>query len=454
MQRDLTQGSVLKNIIRFSLPYLASYFLQTFYGLADLFIAGQFRGADVITAVANGSQIMHFVTVFIVGVSVGTTVMIAHGVGSRNPGKINRAIGNTVTVFAALAIVLAIILLISSRGIVHIMQTPEASRQEMWVYIMICFAGVPFITAYNAIAAVFRGLGDSRTPMFFVLIACVLNIGLDYLFIGGLGMGAAGAALGTVISQTVSVIFSLVLIVRRDMGIHITREDLIPDRETLNGFLSIGFPIACQDGFIQVSFLVITAIANSRGLEIAAAVGIVEKLITFLFLVPSSMMSTVSSVCAQCIGAGLYERAKKTLFTSMGISIGIGIFAAVLFQFISRDVMAAFTNDPDVIRYGCEYLRSYITDYIFVSIHFCFSGYFSACSLSIWSFIHNAISIVLVRIPGAFLASKLYPDNLTPMGFAAPAGSVLSSAICICVYFYIQKSFSNKAQASEEQVNN
>ena len=447
MQKDLTQGSVPKNVIRFSLPYLASYFLQTFYGLADLFIAGQFREADVITAVANGSQLMHFVTVFIVGVSVGTTVMIGHGVGSKDKQKVDRAIGNTVTVFAALALVLSVVLLITSRGIVSIMQTPAASRQEMWIYIMICFAGVPFITAYNAIAAVFRGLGDSRTPMYFVLVACILNIGLDYLFIGGMGMGAAGAALGTVISQTVSVILSLILIVRRDMGIHVTRKDLIPDRETLRGFLTIGFPIACQDGFIQVSFLVITAIANSRGLEIAAAVGIVEKLITFLFLVPSSMMSTVSSVCAQCIGAGLYERAKKTLFTCMSISVSIGIVAAITFQFISADVMSAFTKDPDVIRYGTEYLRTYILDYIFVSVHFCFSGYFSACSLSIWSFIHNAISIVFVRIPGAFLASRLFPDDLTPMGLAAPAGSVLSSVICVLVYIYIQRKMQKRTDA-------
>ena len=179
MEKDLTGGSVLKNIIRFSLPYLASYFLQTFYGLADLFITGQFNGADVITAVSNGSQVMHFVTVFIVGISVGTTVMIAHGVGARNRELVERSIGGTVTVIAVVAAVLTLVLLLFSKGIVGIIQTPEESRQAMQTYIMICFAGIPFITAYNAIAAVFRGLGDSKTPMIFILIACVVNIALD-----------------------------------------------------------------------------------------------------------------------------------------------------------------------------------------------------------------------------------------------------------------------------------
>lgn len=439
MKRDLTQGSVLNNIIQFSLPYLAAFFLQTFYGLADLFITGQFNGADVITAVANGSQVMHFVTVFVVGVSVGTTVMVGHGVGSKDQERIDRTIGNTVTVFAVLAAVLAAVLLLSARGIVSIMQTPEESKHEMLMYLMICFAGVPFITAYNAIASVFRGLGDSRTPMYFVLIACVLNIGLDYVFIGGLGMKASGAALGTVISQAVSVILSLILIAKRDMGIHITKHDLVPGRETIRGFIRIGLPIACQDGFIQVSFLVITAIANSRGVEIAAAVGIVEKIITFLFLVPSSMMSTISSVGAQCVGAGLYSRARKVLFTGMAISCSAGLVLAVLFQFISDDVLASFTRDPVVVKYGTQYLRAYVTDCFFASIHFCFSGYFSCIGLSIWSFVHNAVSVLCVRIPGVYLASKLYPETLYPMGFAAPMGSLLSALICILVFIFIMK---------------
>lgn len=439
MQTDLTKGSVLSSIVRFSLPYLAAYFLQTLYGLADLFITGQFNGASAITAVSNGSQIMHFVTVVVVGLSVGTTVMIAHAVGGRNRERIGKIIGNTVTVFSAAALLMTALLLFAARGIVWIMQTPPEAKEGMLIYILICFAGIPFITAYNVIAAVFRGLGDSRTPMYFVLIACILNIGLDYLFIGAFSMGAAGAALATVIAQSVSVILSLILIFRKDTGIHMTKADLRPDKDVISGFVRIGLPIACQDGFIQVSFLVITAIANSRGVEIAAAVGIVEKIITFLFLVPSSMMSTISSVGAQAVGAELYARARKILFTGMAMAVSVGLVFAVSLQFISGPVLMAFTDNDEVVMYGTQYIRTYAIDCVFAWIHFCFSGYFSCCGLSIWSFVHNACSIVLVRIPGAYLASKLFPETLYPMGMAAPAGSVLSVIICIAVYIYIQK---------------
>ena len=240
MQNDLTRGSVFNTIVRFSLPYFAAYFLQTFYGLADLFITGQFNGADAITAVSGGSQIMHFVTVVIVGLSVGATVMIGHAVGmksrsvrsqaqSKSDERIGRIIGNTVTVFTAAALVMTLVLLFSARMIIRIMQVPPEAEEGMQIYLMICFAGIPFITAYNVIAAVFRGLGDSRTPMIFVAVACMLNIGLDYLFIGGFSMGAAGAALGTIIAQTVSVLIALLWIARKNSGIRMTRRDLVPE---------------------------------------------------------------------------------------------------------------------------------------------------------------------------------------------------------------------------------
>ena len=439
MKRDLTRGSVIGAIVRFSVPYFISYFLQTFYGLADLFITGQFNGAGAITAVAGGSQIMHFVTVVVVGLSVGTTVLTGHAVGSRDDRRISRITGNTVSVFLISALVMTGALLFAAPGIVDVMQTPPEARQGMLTYIMICFAGIPMITAYNVIAAIFRGLGDSRTPMYFVFTACVLNVGLDYLLIGVLGMGPSGAAIATVVSQTVSVILYIILILTRETGIHVTKSDLVPDKEIISGLIRTGLPIACQDGFIQVSFLVITAIANSRGVEIAAAVGIVEKMITFLFLVPSSMLSTISSAGAQCIGAEMYARARKVLMTGMAISVSIGAVFAVTFQFMSAKAVGTFTSDPEVIRYGTQYLMAYVTDCVFASVHFCFSGYFSCCGLSIWSFIHNACSIVLVRIPGAYLASRLFPDTLYPMGLAAPAGSLLSALICVLVYFMIQK---------------
>ena len=354
MEKNLTTGSVFGNIVRFSLPYLLSYFLQTLYGMADLFIIGQ-------------------------------------AVGARDRRGAAGYIGNTTTLFLALSVVLTGLLLALARPIAAVMSTPAEAVPGTVAYLRICFLGVPLITAYNIIASIFRGLGDSKRPMYFIAVACAANIALDYLFMGALHMGPAGAALGTTLAQAVSVVVSLVVIRRERDGIALTRSDLRPRRAVMGRILRIGVPVALQDGLIQIAFLFITVIANRRGLTDAAAVGIVEKIISFLFLVPSSMLSTVSALGAQCIAA------------------------------------------------GGQYLRGYILDCCFAGLHFCFSGYFCAIGRSELSFLHNITAVVLVRVPGAYLMSKWFPTTLLPMGLATAAGSLLSVIICVIAFLVLRR---------------
>lgn len=438
MEKDLTTGSVLKNIVFFSLPYLLSYFLQTLYGMADLFIIGQFNGVDRITAVSVGSQVMHMLTVMIVGLAMGATVTIGKAIGGKKLEQASITVGNTITLFMGVSIVMTILLLLLVKPIVAVMSTPAEAVSETIIYLTICFIGIPFITAYNIISSIFRGLGDSKSPMYFIAIACVANIILDYLFIGGLHLGAAGAALGTTLSQTVSVIVALCVVLGRKTGITLKRQYFKPQMETMGQILRIGIPIALQDGFIQIAFIVITVIANRRGLNDAAAVGIVEKFIGIVFLVPSTMLSTVSALSAQNIGAGKHERASATLRYAIMIAVGFGIIVAVITQFIGKDIVGIFTNDESVIVLGDQYLRSYIWDCVFAGIHFSFSGYFCAYGLSGISFLHNVLSIICVRIPGAYFASLYYPDTLYPMGFAAPGGSLLSVIVCVIAFCIVR----------------
>ena len=296
MQKDLTKGSVFRVLIQFSLPYLLSCFLQTFYGLADLFITGQFNGADAISAVSVGSQIMHMLTVIIVGLAMGSTVTISHHIGERDMKKAGRAVGNTVSLFLAFAVILTIGLLLGVEGILKCVSIPPEAYAQTRTYLIICFAGIPFITAYNIISCIFREMGDSRSPLYFVAAACVMNVVLDFLLIGCFSMGAAGAAFGTVISQTASVVIALAAIRKKRLGLSVKKEDFRPDKKSLGNILRIGIPIAFQDGLIQVSFMIITIIANRRGVTAAASVGIVEKIISFFFLVPSAMLSSISSI--------------------------------------------------------------------------------------------------------------------------------------------------------------
>ena len=335
MQNDLTTGSVFRNVVSFSLPYLLSYFLQTLYGMADLFIIGQFEGVASTTAVSIGSQVMHMLTVMLVGLAMGATVSIAQAAGGGDKKRTASAIGNTVTLFMLLSLALTALLLALRGGIVSITSTPEEAVQGTLAYLTVCFIGIPFVTAYNIIASIFRGLGDSKSPMYFIAVACVVNIALDYYFMGTLHLGPAGAALGTTLSQAVSVLVSLAVILKRRL-ISVRRADFRPQRAVMGKLLQIGVPVALQDGFIQVSFVIITIIANRRGLTDAAAVGIVEKIIGFLFLIPSSMLSTVSALGAQNIGAGKPERARLTLRYAAMIACSFGIAVVILIQFIAE----------------------------------------------------------------------------------------------------------------------
>ncbi len=439
MEKNLTSGSVFKNIIYFSLPYLLSYFLQTLYGMADLFIIGQFNGVDSITAVSIGSQVMHMLTVMIVGLAMGSTVTIAKAVGARQSREASAAVGNTVTLFMGVSVVLTAVLLLLVKPITAVMSTPPEAVSGTAAYLTICFIGIPFITAYNIISSIFRGLGDSKSPMVFVAVACGANIVLDVLFIGGCHLGAAGAALGTTLAQTVSVLLAFLVIRRQKTGLALKKEYFRPRPGVMGQILHIGVPVALQDGFIQIAFIVITVIANRRGLNDAAAVGIVEKFIGLVFLVPSTMLSTVSALSAQNIGAGEEGRARLTLRYAIFLAAGFGLAVSVMIQFVSGPVVGLFTGDGEVIVLGSQYLRSYIWDCMLAGMHFCFSGYFCACGRSGISFLHNFLSIVCVRIPGAYLASKFFPDTLFPMGWAAPGGSLLSVVVCVIALVLLRR---------------
>ena len=391
MEKNWTTGSVLQSIWRFSLPYLLSYFLQTLYGIADLLIIGRFGTVADTTAVSVGSQVMHMLTVMLLGLAMGTTVCIGQAVGAGDRRRAGRFTGNTITLFFGLSLVLTVILLILRHTLVGLVSTPAEAVEGTVAYLTVCFLGVPFITAYNIISAIFRGMGDSKRPMYFIAVACVCNIVLDCLFMGPLHMGSTGAALGTTLSQGISVAVALLFLKRGGSGIRLQKADLRPSRPVAGAILKIGVPIALQDGLIQVAFIIITVIANRRGLNDAAAVGIVEKIISFLFLVPSPMLSTVSALGSQCFRAVIPVRAVQTLRYALLIAVGFGVIVTVVIQFVSEPVVALFTSDTtaagaQVVRLGGQYLRGYIFDCIFAGVHFCFSGYFCACGRSGLSF--------------------------------------------------------------------
>ena len=436
MQRDLTKGNLFQNLLIFSIPYLISCFLQSFYGLADLFITGQFNGAAAISAVSIGSQVTHMLTFVIVGLSMGTTVLIGRAIGSGDKKLIRKGISNTVILFTAFSVFATAILLVSLDGIIALLSTPEESIRQAKDYLLICFLGTPFIVTYNVTSSIFRGLGDSKSPMYYITVAGIINIVLDIILIGPFGMGAAGAALATVISQIVSVVLSLLALCRRDWGISFSRRDFVPDKDTLLSILKVGIPISLQDGLIQIAFLLITAIANQRGVIASASVGIVEKVISFIFLVPSAMMSSVSAIASQNAGAGKHESSKTILYYGLGVCVTFGILVTAACQFCAEPILGLFAKgETEVVFMGSQYIKTYVLDCIFSGIHFCFNGYFCAYGKSYYSFVPNVISVFLLRVPGAYLATVLFPDTLAPMGLASPMGSLFAAVVCAIIFY-------------------
>ena len=383
---------------------------------------------------------MHMLTVMIVGLAMGATVRIGRAVGAKddeiggaNPSATRRRC------LWAFPSRLTCLLLLGVNGILELLSTPEEAVGGTRAYLTVCFIGIPCITAYNIISSIFRGMGDSKSPMVFVAIACAANIALDVLFMGALKLGPVGAALGTTLSQALSVAAALWAIIKRKMIPGLAPADFKPKRQTMAALLKVGVPVALQDGLIQVGFIAITIIANMRGLNDSAAVGIVEKIIGILFLVPSTLLSTVSALAALNIGAGEHGRVRQILLYAVAMAVGYGLVIGVTMQFAADGAVSLFAREAEVIRLGGEYLRGYAWDCLFAGIHFSFSGFFCAYGLSGISFLHNIASLVCARLPLAYLASALDKTSLTPMGFAAPIGSLLSVVICLAAYQWMGK---------------
>jgi putative efflux protein, MATE family len=444
---DLTQGSVWKNLLKFMLPFLFANIMQAFYGAVDLFVVGRFSGTSAISAVNIGSQILQIITSFVIGISMGITVALAHNIGSKDKAGAVKTVSNGVLLFVVFAVVVTPLMIWKSGMLVEVMQTPADAVHEATQYVLICSIGLPFIIIYNVIAALLRGIGNSKTPMLFVGVACVVNVAGDFLLTGFLHMGVTGAAIATVVAQMISSLCGLIYLKYCGLSFPFRKSDLHFHKSSLHRILVVGFPVALQDTLINISFIVLTVIANERGLIASSAVGVVEKLIMFMFLVPSAMLSAISAITAQNLGAHRPERATATVKYGIWITAAFGILMCAVSQLFPDALTSIFSRDTAVIQSAGEYLRTYSIDCILVAFTFCMNGYLCGMNRSVVTLFHNTLSILLVRIPAAYFLSRCYPNSLLPMGLASPLGSLLSIVILIGYFSYHKK----KSMSLQEQ---
>lgn len=438
-ENTILKGNIFSALIKFAVPLMLAILLQALYGAVDLIVVGKFGDTSSVSAVANGSQIMQTMTGIITGLTMGVTVLVGRYVGARDDERAAKTVGGMVKLFAVVAVILTIAMTLLARQIATIMSVPAEAMDKTVTYLRICGGGTVFIVAFNVISGLFRGLGNSKSPLLFIFIACCVNVVLDLLLVGVFKMDAAGAAMATVLAQAVSVAFSLWKIRKNGLPFEVKKRHFKDTGFAQKNILKTGLPISIQESLVSTSFLIIMSIINGISLVASASIGIAEKLFLFLAIVPMSFMSALSAFVAQNVGAGQEARAIKSVRIAMLMSFcfGVGMF---LLTYFKGDLLASiFENNPLVIASTKDYLRGVSSEYLIISLIFCFLGYFNGIGKTGIVLFEGVVSSFVFRIPLSYYFSHLPETDLFTIGLAVPLSAAASLILCAVYFIYIRK---------------
>ena len=441
---DFTKGNILKKLVAFMMPVLGALILQAAYGAVDLLVVGRFGSTSGLSAVSTGSQVLNLVTFVVIQFAMGITVLIARYLGEKRPERIGAVIGGGAVVFTMMSVALFIAMVGFARPISVLMQAPAEAVDLTASYVRICGAGIFFIVAYNLLSAIFRGLGDSKSPLLFVLVACIVNIIGDLVLVAGLHMDAAGAAIATVTAQALSVVFAVMLLLKKDLPFAITKKNFRLNPQCRK-FLKIGLPLALQEFLTQISFLALCAFVNRLGLEASSGYGVACKIVNFAMLVPSSLMQSMASFVSQNIGAGKKKRAKQSMFTGIGVGLAVGCVVFVLVLFKGDVLCSAFSTDAAVIRNGFAYLKGFAPETLVTAILFSMVGYFNGNNKTVWVMTQGLIQTLLVRLPLAYFMSIQPNASLTKIGLAAPVATTVGIFLNVGFFIYLNRAEQSKS---------
>lgn len=436
---NFTEGKIITPLIRFVFPIMFTLLLQSLYGAVDLLIVGRFSDPSNVSAVSVGSQLMQSITYVITDLALGTTILLGQLIGQRRESKCGAVIGATITLFASMGALIAIAMQFMAPPAAGVLNAPEEAFEQTVAYIRICSGGAVFIVAYNVLGSIFRGIGNSKMPLITVAIAAVFNIFGDLFFVAVLHMGAAGAAIATVIAQALSVLISFFIIRHTGLPFSFSVSDIGIHRAIIKKIVSLGLPIAIQNLLVSISFLIIMAILNQLGVVASAGIGVAEKLCGFIMLVPSSFSQAMSSFVAQNYGAGKMERAKRALAYGIGISFACGLLLGYLAFFHGTALSGIFSPDEAVCAASAEYLKAYGIDCLLTAFLFCFIGFFNGCERTKFVMLQGIAGAFCVRVPLSFLFSQIQPVSIFRIGLATPSSSAVQILLCILYFIWCRK---------------
>lgn len=438
MEQRLLKENVFKALMIFALPYMFSNLLQVLYGSTDLFVVGQFGHTFDISGVSIGSQTMALITNLILGLTTGVTVLLRQCLGSKSYRDLSKIIGGAIVLFLIIALGLTFVMLSFNNEITFLMNTPKEAIEATKSYLSICSAGIIFIVGYNVVSRILRGLGDSKTPLLFVFIACMINI----VLVGYFHMGAKGAAIATVSAQGFSFLFALVYLCKKGIGSSFYKEDICFSKY-IQKIMQIGFPLGLQSVLVNISFLIITIIANQMGLIASASLGVVEKLMGFLMLPAIALGSALASLIALNVGAKQYKRAKQTLKYAIMISLTFAIVVTTICEIDGTILTRIFINNQDVIKNGALYLKTYSIDCLLTSFLFCINGYLNGYERTVFTMVHSLVATFVGRIPLTLLFSKISNVTLFHMGIVAPLSTMI---FLVMIFIYFKKTKFDKVK--------
>lgn len=445
---SLVSGSITSALIKFTIPVVCTLFLQAMYSTVDLLIISLFSSVADLSAVSTGSQLMTAITALCTGLAMGTTILIGQKIGEKNDEEILPIIINSILMFIVIALLITFYLLIFDEFTLNLLNIPDDARQAAKDYLFYCGLGIPMIFAYNVLGSIFRGLGDSKTPLIAVIIAATTNIILDLVFVAGMGIGASGAAIATIIAQTLSVIICVCIVIKKKtFNFEGAFVDFKINYSYILRILKLGFPIALQSVLVSVSFLFITVTVNQFGTVYSGAVGLSEKLSTLMMLIPISFMQSISVFSAQNFGAGEYKRAKQGLFIGTGLSFIFGAIMGTFTMLAPEILIGMFSNEQEVIDSACMYLQGYAIDCFLVPFLFCFTGYFNGCGKTVFIMVQGIVGAILIRTPLTYIFSFIEPLSLFTIALATPIATLCQLVMLFSYYFYNEKKNQNSIKS-------
>lgn len=431
--RNLTEGNEAKLIIAFAIPLLIGNVFQQLYSTVDAIIVGIDVGKEALAAVGVSFPIVFLMISIIMGISMGGGILLSQYFGAKDHTRLRKAM-HTMYVFLFIAsIVTTAVGIVIADPVLRLIGTPEAYLKQAEAFLQITFAGMVFVFGYNAISAVLRSLGDSKNPLYFLIISSAINIGLVALFVLVFHWGIAGSAWATVVAQAIAFVISLIYIQKsKDALVRISLAEFKIDREELRKIFKLGLPGAVQMGLVSLSFIALNAIVNPFGTDVMAGYTAATRLDSFAVLPAMNLSMAIATFVGQNMGAGKPERVKRGLNATLLISGAISVAITLIFTLFPHQLVAWFADDPSVVSHGAEYLIVVSLFYVVFSFMFVYMGVLRGSGAATFAMIATVVAVWAARVPASWILSQFFG----PVGiwWGIPIGWGFGTAMVMIYY--------------------